>query len=165
MTWKLSHPLQQVNAGLFWQDFPLGCYSSEQFCYDTNDTGSICPQLVPHTPGPCGKIGNISCPNQASVQLIFQAFFNLQRHFVKKRSCKQLFCSQVFNDTSSSGTGMWGCGFWYLKTSVHLDGFQVRFRTCLSVCVFTVLFMKPHYFLHNKVAKAGSQTHPLFPQI
>lgn len=37
----------QVNTGLFWQDFPVGCCSSQQFCYDTNDSGSPYPQLEP----------------------------------------------------------------------------------------------------------------------
>lgn len=35
----------QVNTGLFWQDFPVGCCSRQQFCYDTNDSGSPRPQL------------------------------------------------------------------------------------------------------------------------
>lgn len=75
MTWNgmtvASPAACQVNV----TGFTSQLLQQSTFCYETNDT--CCPlavhsssQLMPHRTGALGQMGNLSCPHEASVQLL-----------------------------------------------------------------------------------------------
>lgn len=161
-----SPAARQVKAGLFWQDFPVDCYSCEQFFYDTNDTGSICPQLEPaHTTHAWAlwKDGKylLSQSGLCAAEIYFLIF---KDNLPTKGLVNNCFVHRYLMTLHPVGLR----AIWHVRSecpSGWLSSQIQDLHELVRVCVFTVLFTKPHHLLHNKVTKAGSQAHPLFLQI